>query len=159
MSDKDVFEAHYKQRLAKRLLGKKSVSDEAERAMVSQLKAECGYQFTTKLEGMFNDMRISRDTREAYNVYKKSALAKDTQNKPQHKPLGIDFDVLTTGYWPSQNVPVCSLPAPVQLAIDQFSEFYLQKHTGRKLSWQTSTGSAELRATFGTEPSKLCRHD
>lgn len=159
LSDKDVFEAYYKQHLAKRLLGSKSVSNEAERAMVSQLKAECGYQFTTKLEGMFNDMRISRDTREAYNVYKKSNLAKDTHNKQQIKPLDIEVDVLTTGYWPSQNVPVCTLPAPVQVAIDQFSEFYLQKHTGRKLSWQTSTGSAELRATFGTGPSKFRRHD
>ena len=38
LSDKDVFE-----HLAKRLLNGRSVSDDAERAMVSLLKAECGY--------------------------------------------------------------------------------------------------------------------
>lgn len=76
LADKDVFEAYYKQHLAKRLLGGRSVSDEAERAMVSQLKAECGYQFTSKLEGMFNDMRISRDMRSSYKAHAKSSDGK-----------------------------------------------------------------------------------
>jgi cullin 3 len=39
-----------------------------------------------------------------------------------------------------------------------FAKFYLQKHTGRKLSWQTSAGSADIKATFGTEPNYR-RHD
>ena len=40
--------------------------------MVIKLKAECGYQFTSKLKGMLNDMTISRDIREAYKTYKRS---------------------------------------------------------------------------------------
>lgn len=143
LQDKDVFEAYYKQHLAKRLLGGRSVSDEAERAMVSQLKAECGYQFTSKLEGMFNDMRISRDMRSSYKAHAKS-------------PVDMEVDVLTNGYWPSQNVKPCTLPPVVQEAIDRFSTFYLDKHTGRKLSWQTSAGSAEIRATFGGKKHDLC---
>jgi cullin 3 len=146
LSDKDVFEAYYKQHLAKRLLGGRSVSDEAERAMVSLLKAECGYQFTSKLEGMFNDMRISRDMRSSYKAHAKSS------------DCGVDMevDVLTNGYWPSQNVKPCTLPPKVQEAIDHFSTFYLEKHTGRKLSWQTTAGSAEIRATFGSKRHDLC---
>ena len=159
LSDKDVFESYYKQHLAKRLLNNKSVSDEAERAMVSQMKAECGYQFTAKLEVMFNDMRISRDTRDAYNTHKKAQQARQAGGGGSGKSVDIQVDVLTTGYWPSQNVPPCTLPAPVNEAIERFSEFYLDKHTGRKLSFQTSTGSAELRATFGTGPNKYRRHD
>jgi cullin 3 len=146
LADKDVFEAFYKQHLAKRLLGGRSVSDEAERAMVSQLKAECGYQFTSKLEGMFNDMRISRDMRSAYKQNGKSLDG----------GVDMEVDVLTNGYWPSQNVTPCTLPAKVQEAIDHFSTFYLEKHTGRKLSWQTSAGSAEIRATFGGKRHDLC---
>lgn len=142
LSDKDIFESYYKQHLAKRLLGGRSVSDDAERAMVSLLKAECGYQFTTKLEGMFNDMRISRETREEFKKFKRSDNA-------SRDAMDMDVDVLTTGYWPSQNVPPCTLPPQVQAAIDHFASFYLGKHTGRKLSWQTSTGTAELRAIFG----------
>lgn len=146
LSDKDVFESFYKQHLAKRLLGGRSVSDDAERTMVSLLKAECGYQFTTKLEGMFNDMRISRETRDKYK-HRKRLDAVDL--------IDVDVDVLTTGYWPSQSVPPCLLPAPIQQAIEHFSTFYLTEHSGRKLSWQTSAGAAELRATFGSRKHEL----
>jgi cullin 3 len=31
-----------------------------ERNMLLKLKTECGYQFTSKLESMFNDIKISR---------------------------------------------------------------------------------------------------
>lgn len=151
LADKDVFESFYKQHLAKRLLGQKSVSEEAEKAMVSQLKAECGYQFTSKLEGMFNDMRISKDMRDAYRAHKKSAPS--TGN---NKPIDIEVDVLTNGHWPSLNVKPCTLPKGVQEAIDRYTKFYLDKHTGRKLSWQTSTGTAEIRATFFACKVDLC---
>lgn len=139
LSDKDVFESFYKQHLAKRLLGNRSVSDDAERSMVSLLKAECGYQFTTKLEGMFNDMRISRETRNRYRSHVSS----------QKRPFDMEVDVLTAGYWPSQKASSCTLPKVIQDSIDNFAEFYLGEHTGRRLSWQTSAGSAELKATFG----------
>lgn len=153
LADKDVFESFYKQHLAKRLLASRSVSDEAEKLMVSLLKAECGYQFTTKLEGMFNDMRISRETRDNWKQY---AAARRLPSSN----LDIEVDVLTTGYWPSQNVPPCTLPTQVQEAIDRFSAFYLEKHTGRKLSWQTSAGAAELKAVFGgTNGQPLRRHE
>lgn len=158
LSDKDVFENFYKQHLAKRLLGGRSVSDDAERAMASQLKAECGYQFTSKLEGMFNDMRISRDMRDTYKAYKRSQ-GQHGENTGSFKLVDIEVDVLTNGYWPSQNVPPCTLPQSIQDAIDRYAKYYLEKHTGRKLSWQTSGGTAELKATFGSGPDKLRRHE
>mmetsp|Transcript_13037 Transcript_13037/g.24484 ORF Transcript_13037/g.24484 Transcript_13037/m.24484 type:complete len:754 (-) Transcript_13037:41-2302(-) len=148
ISDKDVFETYYKEHLAKRLLTGRSVSDEAEKQLVSLLKAECGYQFTSKLEGMFNDMRISRDTREAYKNCKRERAVQSRGGG--ESSVDIDVDVLTTGYWPNVKVPVCKLPQPVQSAMDEFSDFYLKKHTGRKLSWQTSTGTGEIKATFGS---------
>jgi len=162
LSDKDVFESFYKQHLAKRLLMGRSVSDDAERSMVSLLKAECGYQFTSKLEGMFNDMRISRDMQDSYKTYKR-VEASLQQRKGEigcsGKPIDIEVDVLTNGYWPSQNIPPCILPKKVQDAITRYSKFYLEKHTGRKLSWQTSAGCAELKATFGSDPTKYRRHE
>ena len=48
-----MFEAFYKKDLARRLLLGKSASHDAEKAMIAKLKAECGSQFTNKLEGMF----------------------------------------------------------------------------------------------------------
>ena len=69
ITDKDVFERYYKAHLAKRLLHNRSVSDDAERGMLTKLKVECGFQFTVKLEGMFHDMKLSADTMQAYRDY------------------------------------------------------------------------------------------
>ena len=43
----------------------RQVSDEAERSLLVKLKTECGYQFTSKLESMFTDIKTSRDTMQA----------------------------------------------------------------------------------------------
>jgi cullin 3 len=59
LQEKDVFEKYYKQHLAKRLLLQKSLSDDAEKSLISKLKTECGCQFTSKIEGMFRDMELS----------------------------------------------------------------------------------------------------
>ena len=151
LQDKDIFESYYKQYLAKRLLMNKSVSEDAEKTMVALLKAECGYQFTSKLEGMFNDMRISKDTRENFRAYKQTSTEKF--------PVDIDVDVLTTGYWPSQSVEQCILPAVVDVAKKDFLDYYLRTHTGRKLSWQTNSGNADIRANFKPDQGALRRHE
>merc|ERR1712168_778286 len=66
---KDVFEAFYKKDLAKRLLVGKSASVDSEKSMLSKLKAECGAGFTSKLEGMFKDMELSRDINVAFKQH------------------------------------------------------------------------------------------
>lgn len=37
------------------------ISDDGERTVLVKLKTECGYQFTSKLESMFTDIKTSRD--------------------------------------------------------------------------------------------------
>ena len=36
--------------------------------MLVKLKTECGYQFTSKLESMFTDIKTSRDTMQLYRA-------------------------------------------------------------------------------------------
>ncbi|CAL8094487.1 unnamed protein product [Prunus armeniaca] len=87
LQEKDVYEKYYKQHLAKRLLSGKTVSDDAERSLIVKLKTECGYQFTSKLEGMFTDMKTSQDTMQGFYA--------------SHPELGdgptLTVQVLTTG--------------------------------------------------------------
>ncbi len=99
VSEKDVFERYYKQHLARRLLLGKSVSDYAERQVIACLKKECGYQFTSRLEGMFQDMRTSADTMVAFN---RDAAASTL-------PMELSIHVLTTGarVWMCVDVCVC----------------------------------------------------
>jgi cullin 3 len=136
ISEKDVFERYYKQHLARRLLLGKSVSDYAERQVIASLKRECGYQFTSRLEGMFQDMRTSHDTMEAF----------ERQLNGKAAPMELAVQVLTTGFWPVQQTPQCILPPLVSSACLQFQDFYLARHSGRRLTWQTSMGSADVRA-------------
>jgi len=145
LSDKDIFESYYKTLLCKRLLGGKTVSDEIEKQMIAKFKAECGYQFTTKLEGMFLDMNISKGVQEEFRaspVYHTTAVP-------------IDVHVLTTGYWPLTPSPPCRLPAALQQSTTQFSSFYLGLNSGRKLTWLTHLGSVDMKANFKSGKKEL----
>ena len=186
LQDKDVFESYYKQYLAKRLLHARSTPSDAERSMLAKLKGECGYQYTTKLEGMFTDIRFSKDAMDKYRAHRdviQSRLSTTTpfvrtddsapmpptwsnfseirtpalHASPEPEvsvsaqtalPVDVDVTTLTAGYWPMQATVPCHLPTAAQAACELFQHFYLKQHTGRKLTWLTSAGSAEIRATF-----------
>ena len=149
LSEKDVFEKYYKQHLAKRLLHGRSISDDAERSLLVKLRTECGYQFTSKLESMFTDVRTSRDAMVDF----KSHLA-------NHKiSLGMDLNVqvLTTGAWPSPGGTQrpCNLPREVERCCEEFKTYYQRSFSGRRLAWQTGMGTAELRAMFGSQKHEI----
>lgn len=142
LQEKDVFEKYYKQHLAKRLLSGKTVSDDAERSLIVKLKTECGYQFTSKLEGMFTDMKTSRDTMQGF-----TAMLAASSEGNEGPTLAVQ--VLTTGSWPTQTGARCNLPKEILAVCDKFKAYYLSTHTGRRLTWQTNMGTADLKATFG----------
>ncbi|GLU01917.1 hypothetical protein SLE2022_191970 [Rubroshorea leprosula] len=140
LQEKDVFEKYYKQHLAKRLLSGKTVSDDAERSLIVKLKTECGYQFTSKLEGMFTDMKTSEDTMQGFYAH----VGADLGDGPT-----LSVQVLTTGSWPTQPINTCNLPTEILSVCEKFRNYYLGTHTGRRLTWQTNMGTADLKATFG----------
>lgn len=146
LQDKDVFENFYKQYLSRRLLGSKSHSEEAERAMISKLKTECGYHFTSKLEGMFTDMTMSKETMESFAMRED----KEVDCEGSHQRIELEVKVLTAAHWPASTVEQCKLPVEISRSFKTFEDFYLKKHTGRKLSWKTSLGSADVRGFFKT---------
>ena len=41
--------------------------------MLVKLKTECGYQFTSKLESMFTDIKTSRDTMQEYKARRQAS--------------------------------------------------------------------------------------
>lgn len=138
---KDVFEAFYKKDLAKRLLVGKSASVDAEKSMLSKLKQECGGGFTSKLEGMFKDMELSKDINVAFRQHLNNATA-------ELIPLDMTVNILTMGYWPTYPAMEVNIPEQMAKFQDIFKEFYLSKHSGRKLQWQPTLGHCVLRARF-----------
>eukprot|EP00241_Pyramimonas_parkeae_P003213 CAMPEP_0114239402 /NCGR_PEP_ID=MMETSP0058-20121206/8441_1 /TAXON_ID=36894 /ORGANISM="Pyramimonas parkeae, CCMP726" /LENGTH=764 /DNA_ID=CAMNT_0001351581 /DNA_START=97 /DNA_END=2391 /DNA_ORIENTATION=+ len=138
---KDVFEAFYKKDLAKRLLLGKSASIDTERSMIAKLKTECGSQFTNKLEGMFKDIDLSRDFMTGFRQ-----CAHASAKLPQGIEMSIH--VLTQGYWPTYPPMEVNLPVEITAYQDIFRDFYLSKHSGRRLMWQNSLAQCVLRARF-----------
>lgn len=159
--DKDLFETYYKKHLSRRLLMKRSVSMDAERQMISKMKMEVGNQFTQRLEAMFKDMTVSEDLTTSY----KNHLSRTGADS---KRLELEISVLTSTMWPMEimssskdgemQLP-CIFPKDVDTVRQSFEKFYLDKHSGRKLSWQASMGTADIRATFPRPEGKYARHD
>ncbi|KAJ3118271.1 Cullin-4 [Nowakowskiella sp. JEL0407] len=134
---KDLFEAYYKKDLSKRLLLSKSSSYDSEKSMIQKLAVECGSGFTQKLEGMFKDMEISKETMNDF----KAALT----TKP---PFEIYVNVLTTAYWPTFPQFTVTLPHEMTRMVESFKTFYHSKHKGRRLTWQHNLGYCSLKAWF-----------
>ncbi|KAJ3205102.1 Cullin-4 [Entophlyctis luteolus] len=137
---KDVFEAFYKKDLAKRLLLGKSSSVDSEKSMLLKLKAECGPGFTSKLESMFKDIETSKDI-----------VASFKQSPRFYERLGsIDMYVnfLTAGMWPTYPPAPLTIPQELEKCQEAYKEFYLSKHSGRRLVWQNQLGHCVLRGHF-----------
>ncbi|KAI9889345.1 MAG: Cullin-3 [Vezdaea aestivalis] len=154
LNDKDKFELYYKKHLARRLLMKRSISTEIELQILSRMKQELGHNVTQKLEGMFRDMATSDDMTLAYHNHS-SSLVSDS------KRTELVITVLTSTFWPSENDSSvsktaqlsCNYPTQISRLKSSFEKFYLDKHTGRKLTWKGNGGSADMRLTFPKDPS------
>lgn len=153
LQEKDVFEKYYKQHLAKRLLSGRTVSDDAERSLLVKLKTECGYQFTSKLESMFTDIKTSRDSMQSFKQH--CAEAPTTSSGAADADIELSVQVLTTGSWPTQTAAKCNLPRELEARCGQFQNYYLRAHSGRKLTWQTNMGNADLKVNFSTKKHEL----
>ena len=162
ISDKDLFETYYKKHLSKRLLMKKSASMEVERQMITKMKMKVGNTFTQRLESMFKDMNVSVDLNTQYKEYVSKL------GDPDPSRIDIEASILTTTIWPFDSLfkgneeghgHGCVFPPVVENARKRFEKFYLDKHSGRALSWQANMGTADIRTTFRNSNGKVMKHD
>jgi len=136
IEDKDVFQKFYSKMLAKRLVQHMSTSDDAEASMISKLKQACGFEYTSKLQRMFQDVGVSKDLNEHF----KKHLDGTGEN------LDIDFSiqVLSSGSWPFQQSTSFTLPIELERSFQRFTSFYSGQHSGRKLNWLYQMSKGEL---------------
>ncbi|KAI1907363.1 hypothetical protein LOZ64_005925 [Ophidiomyces ophidiicola] len=137
---KAVFEAFYKNDLARRLLMGRSASDDAEKSMLARLKSECGSNFTHNLESMFKDIDLARDEMVSYN-----ALQREKRVKTR---LDLNVNVLSSAAWPSYPDIPLKIPQMISDALFDFENFYHNKYNGRKLIWKHSLAHCQLKSTF-----------
>jgi cullin 1 len=147
IDDKDVFQTFYRRALSKRLVHATS-SEDHETSMISKLKETCGFEYTNKLQRMFQDVQISKDLNSQYRDWAAN-IASDETLTGKSGSLESYFMVLASGMWPLTAPTSPFSPPPVlQKVCDKFATFYQGKHSGRKLSWIWNMGKGEIRANF-----------
>ncbi|KAI9751273.1 MAG: hypothetical protein M1835_001245 [Candelina submexicana] len=145
IEDKDVFQKFYSRQLAKRLVHVTSTSDDAETSMISKLKEACGFEYTNKLQRMFQDMQISKDLNDSYKEWQKSVLDEDDLKKA----VDPTYQILGTGFWPLSPATTGFIPPEVLVkTYERFQKFYFDKHSGRKLTWLWHLSRGEVRANY-----------
>jgi len=141
LQDKDMFVEFSRKQLATRLLTQRSASRDAERSMIGKLKLLMGAQFTSKLEGMFNDMRQAAEH------------VTDFQRFCMERQLdvgGIELTVqtLTTGFWPSYPIDDIQLPTELSLGLQHFKVYYDTRTSNRRLTWIHELGTVTMGANL-----------
>ncbi|GFR09432.1 cullin-1 [Trichonephila clavata] len=134
IEEKDIFQSFYSKMLAKRLVQQMNVSgnDDAETIMISKLREACGFEYTAKLQRMFQDVCVSRDLIEQF--------------KNDRGPLDVDFsiNVISSSSWPFNQTLTFSLPQELEQSVQQFTSFYCSRFNGRKLTWLHGMSRGEL---------------
>jgi cullin 1 len=142
VSDRDLFSEFYRKRLGRRLLGGNSASEDAEKAVLTRLKQQCGAQFTSKMEGMVQDLQLAKEKERAFAEW-----AAKQRGAPL--PLDLSVTVLTTGFWPTYKALELALPEEMMAGVERFSAFH-DEASGkmRRLAWQLGLGTVHVRAAF-----------
>ncbi|KAI1445307.1 putative cullulin 3 [Annulohypoxylon stygium] len=158
LGEKDKFEQYYQKHLARRLLHSKSESQEVEQEMISRMKRELGNSFTQKFEGMFRDMRTSKETTEQYRDHIRGLGDAD------EKRIELSISVLAGNNWPKEVMGRTGLadganakaiyPREIQGLQDSFFKFYSINRNGRILTWLGGAGSADIKCLFPKVPGK-----
>lgn len=150
IEDKDVFQKFYAKALSKRLVNGTSANDDAETSMISKLKEICGFEYTNKLQRMFQDIGISKDLNEAF----RDATSLSASGPPCKYDFGIF--VLATSFWPLQSsTSPFNLPRELEAPVQAFQSFYERRHSGRKLNWLMHQSKGEVRVNFAKAASRV----
>ncbi|KAL2016911.1 hypothetical protein VTK56DRAFT_2872 [Thermocarpiscus australiensis] len=158
LADRDLLERYYQKHLARRLLHNKSEMH-IEKELVRRMRAEMGNHFTSKFEGMFKDMELSKDLSENYRDHIRNLGDVDTKN------IELGIHVLTTNNWPPEVMgrsavqengvkADCVFPPAIKRLQESFFKYYLKDRSGRVLTWVASAGSADIKCVFPKIPGK-----
>lgn len=139
LEDKQLFAEIFKNQLAKRLLNDLSANADAERSIISKMKMCCGSNFTAKMEGMNNDLKLAEELQGKYKI---------SQSHRSELPIEFSVQVLTNSHWPVFKNNLVKLPQPMQDCIERFRDFYTLNYPRKKLYWMISLGTVELTKVY-----------
>lgn len=84
-------------------------------------QTECGSAFTSKLEGMFKDIDLSRDLMGTYSQHLKAKLTDPGVFRlDKSRDMDLHVQVLTTGYWPGYPSMDVGMPQEMREHVECF---------------------------------------
>jgi len=147
IEDKDIFLKLYSRALARRLLYKSSSRD-MELEMIKELKVACGFDFVSKLQCMYTDIKLSEE--HTKNFHEK--LLSDGEKIEPH----LSINILQTGSWPLQQIaPSFILPNLLTKGITSFSNFYEANNKGKALTWLHHMSTAEVKIQLNSNKTHI----
>ncbi|CAF3140963.1 unnamed protein product, partial [Rotaria sp. Silwood2] len=140
VENKDVFLKFYRKMFAKRLVDQLCASDDYEESMISKLKLACGFDYTSELQQMFQDIRISKSLTDQYQTY--------CERNNFHDIVDFSVMVLKTNSWPFSAPRNFVLPIELKKPFESFTTFYTQQHNGRKLILLHQHSKGDLQTLY-----------
>lgn len=152
LTEKDFFELFYKKYLADRLLNNKTINlINAEKSILIKLRVECGSNYTSKLDGMFTDIELSKICQTSFQEHLETLQAEEEQSNTKIIEINKDENivitphsiancmsvkVLSSGFWPTpSSFAFINLPPELVFMKEKFEQFYEKNFQGRKIQW------------------------
>lgn len=107
--------------------------------MIKELRNVCGYEFISKLQCMYNDVRTSVTHTKTFQ--EELAARGEPCDYPQ-----LNVNILQTGSWPLQEPQTTfNLPHVLTRSFSEFNNYYKSKNKGKNLKWLHHLSSAEVK--------------
>lgn len=100
------------------------------------LQEMCGYEYVSKLQRMHKDKFLSADISDEFR----------REVERSARPLHAEFSVMviSTNSWPFNSMKPFTLPRELHDLQQRFTQFYTNKHSGRRLNYLYQMCKGEL---------------
>ncbi|KAJ6252679.1 cullin [Anaeramoeba flamelloides] len=146
INDKDIFKKNYEFYLIRRIIRNRQ-NLKWEYKCIKSIKSKSWPALTLKMENILNNLDVSEYEKELYNKY---------QNEFKYglNPIDLQPWVFKLSLWNNISMIKCNLPNFLQKNLKNFTNFYKDQHSSRKLTFQFDSGFAKIN--FYTKQNNKC---
>ncbi|CAF3492273.1 unnamed protein product [Rotaria socialis] len=138
--DKDIFQKFYGRFLAMRLIKELSASNDDEEYVITKLKEMCGYEYASKLERMFKDIRLGADLNQDYITH--------CENEGIRTEFHFPVMMLTSNWWPVTVSSMFNISNELLPRLTHFKKYYMKRYIGRKLDILLLYSKGEVQTLY-----------
>ena len=141
INSKLVFQLEYEKKMSERLIKGASLSLNAEKIFISKLKQENGVTYVSKMNEMISDLEKNKGEIDGYKA-----------TRSRGAPNGIKFNVqiISQSAWDisKSNMEKIEIPKFLHVCIEDFQNYYINRHQQTKLIWCLSLSKLEVQYLY-----------